>query len=49
MFMLSEDDHFLVENVVSSLFNSLHNGVHLFLIRRVPSNSVIESLEMKYD
>ena len=47
--MVSEDDCFLAKNVVSPFLKSLRNGIQLFFIRLVPSNSVIESLGMKHD
>ena len=48
-FMVSEDECFLAKNVVSPLFKSLHNGIHLFFIHRIPSNSVVETFLMKRD
>ena len=47
--MASEDDYFFAKNVVSPLLNNVHNGVQLYLICRVPSKSVAESIEMKRD
>ena len=45
--MVSDDDHIIAKNVLSPLFNSLHNGVQLFFTRRITSNHVVEYFGMK--
>ena len=46
--MVSQDNNFLANNVVSPLLKILQNGIQLFFIRRVPSDYVAESLRMKW-